>query len=804
MNTRLAAHNTIDSVKASENALVSTEHNTTRFTNEADQVHAARTAVTGVSSKLLSNASTSVTASIEQFLSRPVIIRSGDITTSSAGVLDQFFSPSDLFALTIYGEKVSGFYGFRGTLLCKLQVNANRFQQGRLILGYIPEGNTGTLNRLIDHTTVTQLPHVQLDFNTDSEVDLEIPFIVPWTHFNVRSMEAVFDNAHVFVWVYSPLLVGTGSNHVNYTLWASFKDVELVAPTIAQADGFASANKPYKVRRKKKNQMRSMDPSESEQQATNTGPVSSFFSGVTKVATALQEVPFLTQIATPVAWVSNALSGIASIFGWSNPLNVAPAQRIVQTEHPFKNNCDNIDLSQPVALMSDNKLQMMPELFGTEIDEMSMAYLCQVPAFYTSFDWTTSDSMGDILFSKTLDASSFFNTATAVGVVDTVTYRTYTPISYLSRFFNFWRGSLRFTFKLVKTEFHTGRLVAVFIPGEFSTSTPTLDDTVFLHREIIDIREGNEFTITMPYVNLWPYCTTANGVDLSQGNSIDLYNLSYGTIYIMVLNELVAPDTVSSDIQILTEVSGAEDFEYAVPTQNAAPRVFAQGGEPSDENPKSKLTDPIGIGNAAITYDELSSAASCIGERVLSILQLLKRSTRLHTIADATTTFNIAPYTLMTDNLIAGTYDPMDFEPDYMHSLCALYAFYRGGVRIRLGYSSIGTDLGTERWFFFQAGTVAPYSVGAATPSPNQISMVAIDNSHTYGAEIQVPQYHSTYMRECRYISPIENTHTLPMLQRRGTAITGGYLERQAADDFQLGFFLGVPQIFVSSIPTPP
>ena len=39
------------------------------------------------------------------------------------------------------------------------------------------------------------------------------------------------------------------------------------------------------------------------------------------------------------------------------------------------------------------------------------------------------------------------------------------PAAYCASMFAYWRGSVDFVFKFVKTDFHSGRLMFVFNPG---------------------------------------------------------------------------------------------------------------------------------------------------------------------------------------------------------------------------------------------------------------------------------------------------------------------------------------------------
>lgn len=135
------------------------------------------------------------------------------------------------------------------------------------------------------------------------------------------------------------------------------------------------------------------------------------------------------------------------------------------------------------------------------------------------------------------------------------------PMCYMSRFFRYWRGDIKVTLKAVKTSFHSGRILLVWIPQDGNGITPTTvlpaDKLAYLHRTIIDLRNESEWTFTLPYcsTSTWKnvYPTSSNGLDSS------------GLFQIYLLNTLTAPDSCASNINFLVEWSAGENFEFAVP-----------------------------------------------------------------------------------------------------------------------------------------------------------------------------------------------------------------------------------------------
>jgi hypothetical protein len=571
--------------------------------SKMDKIHS-------LDSVLTSGADTHFQQNLTTFLQKPIFLRYGTWTNSSTYQMAAMSLPKELFTDSLFLQKISGFFAFRATIVLRLQVNATRFQQGRLIMSYIPQGNVAGMrpySRTSNLVTLTQLPNVQLDAGSDTEAILEIPYVSPTTHYNL--MDGVGPHGAAFLHVYSPLVeVGTSSG-VEYTIWASFKDIEIITPTLDQS--FSTQAK-KNVRHTKANSRRAtnriVDIADEELRSKGVGPIGSVLTMTSSVASSLSAIPMLSSVAAPVSWATNALAGIANHFGWSNPRNEGVAERRMLQMFPYSNNADGVDGAMPLALRSDNKVEVLPGFAGTDIDEMNIKFITSIPAYFSKVDWTTSLPTDSLLTSIPL-----YPSLGSIPLTDsTINYNARTPVNYISQMFELYRGSIRITFKLVKTEFHSGRLCVAFAPGYTGATPPTIDQTGYLHREIIDIRDGNSFTLTFPYTSV---------------RSFRAITEPYGTAYIYVLNALVAPTTVSSTVPILMEMSGCDDLEFAfpkplrncpyIPSSATGTFVTQMNVETMGSNPNSIILDES-IGGSSLKLDELSAAKYCIENRFLA------------------------------------------------------------------------------------------------------------------------------------------------------------------------------------------
>lgn len=203
-----------------------------------------------------------------------------------------------------------------------------------------------------------------------------------------------------------------------------------------------------------------------------------------------------------------------------------------------------------------------------------------------------------------------------------------------------------------------------------------MDPTQYLHRQIIDVRYGNEFEITVPFQSIQQYRATA-------GN-----NSVMGFLRVYVLNSLVAPSTVSSHCVILVEVSGGPDFEWSVPSAvNGVPaaQIVPQMG-------RGTATCDIVEGTIGGASDAEKNIASrtCVGERIVSFRQLLKRFNAqaknwAGPLTTSTVRYNFYPHMVHINSMNsvpAVQYSEM--QGDLFDDIAPLFAVFRGAMRIKV------------------------------------------------------------------------------------------------------------------------
>lgn len=750
---------------------------------------------------VLDNAVTTSSQEVKDFLAKPIIITSGVLATTDAASTWKYevvIPQSLLYGNLMWWRKIEGNFAFRGTLHLTLQVNGTKFQQGLYIMAWVPSGgaqNEEKWSRMHANTLtqVSQLPHVELDVSCDTEATLIIPHVTAngWAALDLTNLSMFGNNGRVIMLPYVPLQVSTGSTTANYTIIGHWEDVELAMPINPQS---GRAGTRSKVSRK-------IRPSEAEQ---NSAGIGSFSSGLARVATAagfLSNVPLLSSIAGNVKWAAELASRSAKSFGWSKPHIAAVTGTIVQSIVPKYTNADTADSATKMGFFDGNEVEDLPGFAGSDLDEMNLSYIASISGYFNYLSWSSSAATGTLLYGMVVSPRSFYTTTVKSGT--TLTHLT--PVSFVSSLFALYRGSIKLTFKLVKTEFHSGRLMLAFHPFDQNVSpsfaTGSYANANYVHRQIIDVRDGNEFSFIIPYTSLTTYRHTAGSEAI------------YGRLYLWVMNPLVAPSAVPASIGIIMEAAAGPDFEWA--QQADISGMMTQTWTPQSGRNDCEIVSGV-LGNASLNHSD-AGARLCIGERVMSMRTLVKRFNRLLFQASHTPSafFCFRPFEANISYIdTAVAHDAADYWPDMYTICCGIYALSRGGVRVKLinndasptnsvetisttGAMNIFTDRNFE-WY----PTVPWINSGFKAGSPSIVTNL----QHTGAIELEFPYYCRTPVTSnadiCQsagtgngmYYSPKGSVpHTICYTWFKTTPTTTPTVMRAVSEDHSFGLFVSIP-----------
>lgn len=707
-----------------------------RFEADSAVVTATLPSLKQLPSNLYRSNNDHIQHSIKTFLSRPMLLTTSnwDISNPVGERLWEATFPEGLLSVPLVADKLRGFLGFRATTVVRVQVNAQRMQQGRLLLSYCPLPNevlSATPLRAVrirnSLFAKTCLPHVDLDTSSMSDAVLSAPFVSPSLFYSMSGGGPSLAGFHLSV--YSPLS-SLGSSSCEYTVWAHFEDVELFWPTDPNA---------FNTSAQLVHQMGS--PAESEAASKGKGPVETAATVVFDVSQALSNVPLLSSVAKPVSWAAQAAARIAKFFGWSKPTDSSPAQTVAIVPYQGICNADGVDRSAKLALFSDNCVQALPGFGGSDRDELAISAIASRYAYFTRFTWKNTQSMDIPLF------QCHVSPRVASLVSDSGGSLEYGPMGYVSSMFDFWRGSIRFLFKFVKTEFHSGRVVIAFSPGTgYFVSRQGIE---YCYKTIVDLR----LTDTVEFIV--PFASDACFNSASQAT---------GTIHVFVLNSLAAPDNVPSSLDVIVETSAGSDFQVASPSAYLSALL------------RDPLEHQMDVESPAFSFDHPKYA---IGEVVLSLRPLLKR-------------FNL----VMKGTGPGAVIRPSDYYLrarifDFYNLIMPCFLLARGSYRVKLLTTSNEHVYATSKVHACSAATPYDYLQvdGLTEPFAQTVCYPPLSGV----IEVELPQYNRYHSYVPADNGSYGNYNAFGSYQNLYVQGEVKDVYRAVGDDFDVGFFLLPP-----------
>jgi hypothetical protein len=520
----------------------------------------------------------------------------------------------------------------------------------------------------------------------------------------------------------------------------------------------------------------------------------------------MKEVPLLSEFAGLTSWSADIGARVAAAFGFSKPRNQEKTTLMQRTLFSAIENYDGVANSRLLSLSKKNELEMLPGFAGSGHDELTIDYVKQIPAYFTAIAWGVDQVAGTSLAGIGMCPSTFYNSHTDNG--NTVVCLS--PMAFVSQFFSLWRGSIILKFKLVKTEFHSGRLMISYIPYDPRLAAPsyTVSQYPYLFRTLVDIREGNEFTLTFPYLTIPQYLDTGN-VNASQN--------TMGSVQITVLDPLVAPATVASSISIIIEAYGGPDLEFAQPFQFLYGPYSPTAAQSAPFVPDPCILDSEVIGGCDVTFSDVHSR-TCIGERITSFRQLLKVGTSIaHSPYDNTSTNNEALFWPWFSSWVdgagtAGTPVLPTERVDYYSIIGSCYLLARGSIDLSIDMS---VDVKYKSRIVYQPPTTIQswntfFTNDADASSQIQWSRhnIVVDNTALSGGiYVRVPYYnrfHSFPVSDSIFwnptLNPNNNQSHIPLINAaiwtpNGVGTVWSPL-RSVADDFSFGGFISVPPMY--------
>lgn len=621
-------------VKTNVGAMESTEQNV-KFTDQNPAYHYS------VDSEMDSTrgAADNDDATLGNFFSRPVKIANFEWTTSVQSFHEVFNPWSLYFNNPRILNRISNFNLLRCKLNVKILINGNGFHYGRLLAAYNPLHRTDdfTVTRAFfkqDLIQASQRPHVYLDPTTSQGGSLTLPFF--W-YKNALSIPAedFNDMGEMVITEMVPLKHANGAeDRVTISIFAWAEDVNLSTPTSANPGGLVPQC-----------DEQPLDPQMDEYE--RDGVISKPASVVSRIAGRLTSIPPIAPYAKATEMVASTVASVARLFGYSRPVTLAD---VVPYRPAIMGNMANANLadsSTKLALDAKQELTVDPRVTGVgPADELAIKAIACRESYLTQFPWSVDDNTEDALFY--CDVSPALWDEVTYNAADGERKELHLPaMCFATLPFMHWRGTIKYRFQIVSSNFHKGRLKIVWDPYGFESN-----EYVTNYTHIVDIAEDKDFTVEIGWGSPWGYLAHyepgVNSVPFGLGSSTATSNLfTNGRIQVYVVNELTVPNSVvDNDIMVNVFVSAGDDFEVANPDDDClrnltwfekpdfpAPPLDTQSAESAipqaDTDSTTEPSAPMQsqVLNTMGTKTSLADPMTHVhyGEEVVSFRQCLKR-----------------------------------------------------------------------------------------------------------------------------------------------------------------------------------
>lgn len=763
-------------------------------------------------------------ADLKDFLSRPVLLGTVQWDESDPTGTGTSMSPWQVFFnnATIK-NKLQNFAWLRCDLKIKIMMNASPFYYGAFLVSYLPLPNFHTENIVAssnrEFILYSQRPHIWIYPQNNEGGELTLPFLYPKNWISTISNQDFLDMGQLKWQVVTPLTSANGVTGAGVTLsfYAWAENVVLSGPTA----GLLLQSDEYKM-----------------------DSVSSVATAVSDVAGRLSKLPVIGSFATATQIGASTVASIASSLGFSNP-------PVIEDTKPVKNQgipqLAAPEISYPVEKLTidpKNELTVDPSAVGLPPhDELSVNYLASKEAYLCQFPWASTDSPDALLFSAAVTPETFDADASANPLLFM------TPMCFTSAMFAHWRGDIIYRFRFICTQYHRGRVRIIYDPSANATTnilnTTSTQSTVF--NEIVDLTKDTNVEIRVPYQQALAWCQTFNPQQQAQvpftiGNATTFKHLptyTNGMLAVRVVTKLTAP-VLSSTIQVIVSVRGADNLEFANPTDIAP--WYSYFAPQSDEYEETESKEII-AGHSVPRTDPQRYLIN-FGENIVSIRQLLRRFQYYRTITvagsiSATTVYKqiqmykIPPfygYNTQGWDIAKGLIVPASnfgfnyCATTYLHWIIAAFVGQRGSINYSMiqdgSYPTMQCVARVPNYSLPRPtiNSIAAAGSDAATTSfmkntalngATTSGMMAANNFTTAGTTWQFPNYSaykfnttspaSLTVASGKDDTDLQSQNILLGCYKLSTAGVANHMYVGAGTDFMPVFFLNVPTIYAYS-----
>jgi len=520
---------------------------------------------------------------LSRIVERETLVTTLTYGTSSTGVLYTGAVPGSLLSVAFAQTPFLNFLYWRGDVVLNLQIAGSPLVQGILAMTFVPLVSYSELSTMDwDFSSLSLNPTVYLYANTNTSAQLRIPFnhIQGYIGTNYptdpTTVQDITNNlGFIVIYVLENFQTAGALTGVTVSLFSHLENSEFKVPQLSStiASNYASKFRDIYLPKSEGDFLSSAISSLGGIGSSLVQPFMSELGSVAKTTLTSTMRMLPKQLANKMAskalpanfigdsidLVGGLLGDALPLLGLDNPTLPTEEGRMIVKGSGNMNTAVGPEFIEKLSILPSGISLVTPETFATVTDEMDLDYLYRKYSYTGRFVVQNTDAVGHVVWSVPLSPFPTFGSTTApiipVGTI-AQTNVWFPLISYLGLPYRYWTGGLRYKFIVSASCMHTCKLFVAFNFGVYGGTAPTnLLDAASQYGEAIEINQGsNEFEFSVPYVALTPYLNVCTGTTTPDN--------SMGTMNVVVLNELVAPASVSPSISIAVFICGSDDFSY--------------------------------------------------------------------------------------------------------------------------------------------------------------------------------------------------------------------------------------------------
>ena len=687
---------------------------------------------------------------IEDFLERPVEIADGNWSVGSN--LSIQVSIWDLLSKhASVRAKLRNFAFFKGNMGIRIAFSGTPFHYGRLLCSYQPHaGKNANIDAHISNLAVDPTYRdvllnylsqsrgaATIDARGNKPTELSIPYISPKPMLRLynngssvisaaTSFSDFADMGDLFIYSYEPLgSVSSGTaTSVSYNIYAWFEDVELSTPTATHIE-IATESAPESI----------------------TGPVQRMSSSAAQVAGVLSSIPMIAPFAKASEIVFNGISSISAIFGWSRPpINREPE---FVKNRPFTSHCQTIgsETIERITIDPMQELAIDGLACGEMKDSMVINNITNHDSFFDRFTWADTDALEVPIYKCIVhpQMNTYYSDvgATAMELVQP------SALSYCATPFEYWRGTITYTFDFVTTQYHRGKIAIWFEPNHQHNTLIGAD--VSLNKnyvQILDLAVSSSIEISVEWASHYPWLKTFSPQDIKSAHEFGaiLTNLNEyvnGYLFVAPFTTLQSPDSSDIPVHVYVRSTDVKFQQLTDDIPSARALITPESLSENDLHEEKRLAKVLNPTTASMKHITTYN----FGEQPISFRSCLKRYCTA-ALVNHTATADYRRLVLVRKNLP----DPVPaYNTTYSVAYKSLYGYrygflgLRGGIRYRVfhigeeGYNETGRAFAM---LMSPSSSVTESAVNGVAPDYTTMNGAAVFLPHTNGGvEYELPFY---------------------------------------------------------------